>query len=274
MPRIFGIITSWAAFQLFLIGRRHFPNEGGNVKRFRTGVLALLVLAIYVAIVLMSETGILAQPATTYVYQGSNYISASLPYTTLDSISGEMTTTSPLPANLSLADIASNYNYRMVGQSELGLLSSFSFFDGVNTWNLSNANSSNDIFAVSTNSSGSITAWAITLYGQTGSVAGGTLSSYGPGGWPGVAQYAGDGVGVYLDPSRIYLGAAGAVTYGPGPGIPGTWTVSAALAVPETSTLLIVGLGLTILSIIHRQKPLSMLALSLSRRRRTLLHMP
>ena len=95
--------------------------------------------------------------ATTYVYSGPNYTSASGVYTTAMTITGNFTTAAPLPANLANAPI---------GPGGANLVTSWSFFDGVNT--LTSANSglfsgAPTNFAVSTNAAGQITTFNIIV---------------------------------------------------------------------------------------------------------------
>ncbi len=96
--------------------------------------------------------------AATYVYTaGSNYASATGVYTTAMTISGSITTSVPLAANLT------NVN---IGPSGSNLVTAWSFNDGINTLtNLNSvvyaANPSN--FIVSTNASGQLTAFLFVV---------------------------------------------------------------------------------------------------------------
>ncbi len=92
--------------------------------------------------------------ATTYMYTGPVYVTATGLYTTSMKIAGTFTTASPLPTNMALTNIGPN------GGSNL--VTSWSFSDGVNSY--TNANSvliyeDPSDFAVATDASGGISAW-------------------------------------------------------------------------------------------------------------------
>lgn len=118
------------------------------------GVAALVVWGI----------GLYAQP-TTYTYTGNAFTSvlnaqgSTEPYTTSDFISGSIVTLNPLPPNLSLVNISPpspKVSYQIL---------SFSFFDGVNTWDSTNSGINPAI--VSTDSQGAIIVWFLIIKGAS-----------------------------------------------------------------------------------------------------------
>ena len=68
--------------------------------------------------------------ATTYTFVGSTYTTAFSPYTTAMSVTGTFDTASPLPANMNNLDIGPNGS---------GLVTAWSFSDGVNTFTQANS---------------------------------------------------------------------------------------------------------------------------------------
>ena len=82
-----------------------------------------------------------AQADTAYTYTGPTFTEVSDPFTTSDSITGSVTFTSPLAANL----------------NEAALTPSFTFSDGVDTFTSANTVSNSDSFLFSTDASGNIT---------------------------------------------------------------------------------------------------------------------
>ncbi len=95
--------------------------------------------------------------SATYVYSGPSYASVGGTYNTSMRISGVFTTAAPLAPSLSNTEI---------GPLGLGLVTSWSFNDGVTTY--ANGNSSNyggagSDFVVSTDAAGDITAFSIGL---------------------------------------------------------------------------------------------------------------
>ena len=105
------------------------------------GLISLLVL-----------TGELNAQTGTYTYTGNHFAHAVAPYTTTEFIRGYFTTSTPLPANLSSADIRSQ-------------VQSFSFSVGETTWDSTNAYID---MQVSTVAQGQITGWEVYLEGQSG----------------------------------------------------------------------------------------------------------
>jgi len=103
---------------------------------------------------------------TTYTYRGNNFTSAGGTFTTSDSISGSITLVAPLAANLP-------YQY-------VSGISTYSFSDGVHTWNTTNSYLNTapvPMIGVSTNSQGVITQWTIVLAGDAGAIYGGYLQT-------------------------------------------------------------------------------------------------
>jgi hypothetical protein len=88
---------------------------------------------------------------TVYSYTGKHYTSASLPYTTADSIIGSLTISAPLGDNLTLAAVNP---------------SAFSFSDGVETFNGGNTPTSTFLF--STDASGNISGWLVAFIDSSG----------------------------------------------------------------------------------------------------------
>ena len=100
--------------------------------------------------------GLLSAPAlaaTTYTYSGANFTSFSGAYSASSRVTGSFTLAAPLAASLPNTDIRS-------------LILSYSFSDGVQTRNETNSEIcavSIYGFRVSTDASGNIATWAITL---------------------------------------------------------------------------------------------------------------
>ena len=87
-----------------------------------------------------------ARADTVYTYTGKDFTLAESPFTTSDSVTGSFTLAAPLGDNLSFDDV-----------NPL----SFSFSDGVQTFNSSNTAS--EFFQFSTDSNGQLTAYSINL---------------------------------------------------------------------------------------------------------------
>ncbi len=111
---------------------------------------SLLCFALLVSMLFAS----LANAATTYTYTGNNFNSIEgTVYSTSDSVSGSFTVTSAFPANMNVIDIRQQ-------------VLSYSFTDGVNTFNESNSEiCMTDMFGfwVGTDSNGDPNEWGITL---------------------------------------------------------------------------------------------------------------
>jgi hypothetical protein len=94
--------------------------------------------------------------ATTYTYTGSNYNFVSPPYTTSMSITGSITTASPLPANMPISDI---------GPNGTNLVTAWSFNDGINTYTKANSVPlpQGGTFRIGTDASGNISSFYIQI---------------------------------------------------------------------------------------------------------------
>lgn len=153
-----------------------------------------------------------ASAAVVYQYTGNNFTSVFAPgYTTSDKITGTLTLSSALPASLNtLTD-------------ETALVTAYSFSDGVNTFATGCCGSGNQtIFEFTTDASGAITSWVVTL--ETNDNHTGDLTTE-----------------LTFDQSLV-----GGVLGGSNEGSPGVWSLqSATSAVPEPSTwvLLLLGFG-------------------------------
>ena len=134
-----------------------------------------------------------AQNLTTYTYQGSDFTVAQAPYTTSDFISGQLTTTSRIPANWGFAEFQQN-------------VLTWSFSDGVNTWNSGDAQLV--VFSAQTDSQGNITSWYLYIHGNA-SVDDILVSSN-----------SAEGTGDYLH----WTNSGGQLESAGGP--PGSWSVS------------------------------------------------
>jgi hypothetical protein len=106
--------------------------------------LSLLATA---AALCLSSLAARADTVYVYTYTGQDFTDASTPFTTSDSVTGELTFSSPLAANLSF-------------QQEIPV--SYSFSDGVDT--LTQANSSFITADLSTNASGDISRYVYNVY--------------------------------------------------------------------------------------------------------------
>lgn len=107
------------------------------MKKFLVSLVALLATASAFA-------------ATTYTYTGVAYTVISGAFTTSMLMTGSFTTTTPLAPNLSDANIT-------------GLVTTYSFSDGVNSYVSSDTNARIFAFRVSTDASGTIINWDIVL---------------------------------------------------------------------------------------------------------------
>ena len=101
--------------------------------------------------------------AVTYVYTGHVFTSHPPPYTNLDSVSGSITLSSPLPANDSTL---TDYSSQVIG---------INFTDGLDTINTVASYPGFEEFLFAT-SNGAITQWAIEVYGSNNEVGIGTVS--------------------------------------------------------------------------------------------------
>ena len=191
------------------------------------GARSLALLSLVLGVPFLCSAGTI-----TYSYVGNNFTSVSLPFTTSESITGEMTLPDPLAANL--ADF-------MVGG-----VTTFSWSDGAFTLNSANART---LFMVSTDSAGNITAWNVYSSRTT----------------------AGDGADLSTC-SSVEIGTRGSCnnlgkpedfatlnggyplgSYANNLSKPGTWTTT--VAAPEPFGFVLVPMGLATLAVLrHRGK--------------------
>lgn len=157
-----------------------------------------------------------AGASVVYTYTGNNFTSVfSSGYTTSDSITGTLTLSSALPSSLTTLT------------NEVGLVTSYSFSDGVNSFTTGCCDTGNQtIFEFTTDASGNITNWIVTL--ETDDNHTGDLTTEG---------------GTSAFDQSLVDGALG----GRNDGSPGVWTLqSVAPAVPEPASwaLFLSGFGL------------------------------
>jgi len=171
------------------------------------------------AAILFAQTAVFtassANAVVIYSYTGNNFTSVFAPgYTTSDKITGTLTLSSALPDSLtSLTD-------------EAGLVTSYSFSDGVNSFVKPCCDTGNQTaFEFATDASGNITNWIVTL--ETNDNHTGDLTT--------------EGGATAFDQSLT-----GGVLGGSNNGAPGVWSAaSVTSAVPEPApwSLLLVGFG-------------------------------
>ena len=148
---------------------------------------------------------------TTYTYTGNDFIYASSPYTTSDSVSGEFTLSSPLANNITTLTTITPV--------------SFSFTDGVNTITNLTAGVNVSYFEFETNASGAITYWDINVSTNSGDE---NIQSYNePGGY--------DDAGYHYNASSFGIASVPSA---------GTWSESTPSATPEPSSLVLFATGL------------------------------
>jgi hypothetical protein len=170
--------------------------------------MTIRILTLITGVVLLGVS--YAAADTVYTYTGNDFTTATSPYTTSDSITGSFTVATPLGDNLVDSVIDP---------------SSFTFSDGVNT--ITTANAVSDTFEVSTNASGAIISWSISIIGSTSD-----LQTYNV---PGDPDFISDAVPV-IGPHHGTL-ANNTLD-------PGTWTVSVPLApLPLYVQLTVITLG-------------------------------
>jgi hypothetical protein len=165
-------------------------------------------LSLFATAAALCLSSLAARADAVYTYTGQDFTFANAPYTTSDSVTGELTFSSPLGADLSL-------------QQELPV--SYSFSDGVET--LNQMNSSLSPAALETDASGNIVQYAYGVVGDDGvdiTIFGGPLSS------------GRDTVNVQGQPYLAFSSAPGAFTSP-------TTQVS---ATPEPSSFVLLGTGL------------------------------
>jgi hypothetical protein len=183
-------------------------------------------------VVLSSCTAVTAEAATC-TYTGNDYTSVCIvpiaggcntgsPYTTSDSITGEIALTSPLAGNLAAFAVSN--------------ISSYSFNDGIGTmWNPTD--STVNTFQVGTNSQGDITTWELLLVSSGGSFKGFVLVTCGGTGFT-ISQCSPRPE----DFADISLPAPNSFTFGANNN-PGTWSATAASTAPEPSSFGLAMLG-------------------------------
>jgi PEP-CTERM motif len=169
------------------------------------------------AILVLSASTLIAHADSIYTYTGQDFTSADGKITTNDFISGSITTTNPLGDNL---------DFVLINPV------AFSFSDGVDT--IDNANASAfDLIQISTNASGAIVDWHITLSTATGDVANDVMLINGG---PNLAGIVPDG-----DTDTNFAAGSGRNS------VSGVFTSAAsvpAAVTPEPSTLALLGTGI------------------------------
>jgi hypothetical protein len=156
-----------------------------------------------------------ASAQVVYKYTGNNFTNVFAPgYTTSDKITGTLTLSSALPDSLSILT------------NEAGLVTSYSFSDGVNSFVSPCCDTGNQtVFDFTTDSSGNITGWTVTLETDDNLTGDMTTQS---------------------GASAFDQSLTGGVLGGSNDGSPGVWTLeSASSAVPEPASwmLLVMGFG-------------------------------
>ena len=172
------------------------------------------------AVITLTAAAVQANPIT-YTYTGTPFTSVSGPYTTSDKVTGFVELMDPLGPNLG------------PGLTSVTPLA-FSFFDGVQTIDSSNATSVDVRFT--TNSTGAITAWLVQFFSNTGRIS--TVNSI-------VGQDLGQLV-------PFDTGPFGSVIY-PGGLNPGTWTATTTSVPDAGSTFGLLLLSAAVLGVATRQ---------------------
>jgi len=161
--------------------------------------------------------------SVTYTYTGNDFETATSPYTTSDFVSGSFTLPTALGDNLVDDDITS-------------IISSYSFTDGVETFSSTSDPAAEETLDVSTNSTGAITAWSISL--ATGPPASNSVSTFSNS----------------ADSGELNEGFAG---LGTTIGDPGTWaeTVNGggSSPVPEPGSVALIAFGLVGIGLVRRK---------------------
>jgi hypothetical protein len=211
--------------------RRRRPRTRNGI-RYSIGIGMLMIVA--------CAPSANAGTITTYTYTGNYFQDATaLPYTTADRVTGSFTIATLDP---DLQGIYPSYYYQVLFPL------SYSFSDGVQT--LTSANSTLDL-DVTTDSSGSITAWAIELCATA-------INSGGYGEGPPCVNHP--ELYTLYDPYQYYdggyYGDGGQNDIGYNNGARGTWTSE---IVPEPSSLPLMAAALLILAFVVRKRGASSL---------------
>jgi hypothetical protein len=161
--------------------------------------------------------------AATYTYTGNTFTSVSAPYTTSDSVTGSITLSTPLAANLS--------SFTTV------VPTAFSFTSAGETIANTTPGSGSQFF-FKTDSAGNITYWGATVY--VGSVSQFSISTINAPATYGVFDSIQHGGGT----------EEGLVSKAPG-----TWTLAAAVPEPDSTALLFAGMTLVGFAATRRKAP-------------------
>ncbi len=153
---------------------------------------------------LFLSASLVAWADTTYTYTGNDFTTAVSPFTTSDSVSGSFTVASPF------GDDSTYDNFTPI---------SFSFTDGQQA--VTNLNASTQSFDVSTNASGEVDQWNLTVFDSTSFI---TTQSYASG-------------------KVTDFGGLADIGYGTNSNTPGTWMMQTSVT-PEPSSLLLLATGL------------------------------
>ncbi len=167
--------------------------------------MRLLCVAVALTLPFVSS---LAKASTIYSYTGQDYTSATVPYTTTDSVTGSFTLNTPLGANLLDSSV---------------MPTAFSFSDGVQT--ITDATALSYSFGdLSTDASGNITSYDIQINNLT----------------DGFIKLSGVGGGLSGDTVRLTLGVSGSNA------VAGTFSTSGGLmtVTPEPSSIALLGTGM------------------------------
>ncbi len=152
-------------------------------------------------VMLLFSTGYCIGASATYTYKGNPFTAVEPPYATSNFISGSITLNSPLAANLSVQTISPDS------------VLTYSFSDGINTWDPTNSAIRTGELGFSTDSNGVITSWGIGLAGNAGSVSNGYLFT---------VSLPADGDVV----DEVVLGSTTVAEYGYNQSVPGAWSTS------------------------------------------------
>ena len=174
-------------------------------------------ISLGIAILMMAVGASMVKASTIYSYTGNDFTTAPAPYSTSDKISGSFTVATALGDNLS---------YQTVTPT------SYSFFDGVNTFDNTGYIGGPSGMQISTNAAGQITEWIITFYT--------------PGFTAGLNTQFRPEVDVEED-STVLMSGSFAQAYVL---TPGSWTE----VTPEPSTCVLIPTGLLALAVLARKR--------------------